>query len=60
MVIVTESRILAFALSLSQEYQNKPILLNTVIEQLGIFLLSSPFENNVPDHPLVSISNDGL
>lgn len=60
MVTVTESRILAFALSLSQEYQSKPLLLNTVIEQLGIFLLSSPFESNVPDHPLVSISSAGL
>lgn len=44
MVTVTESRILAFALSLSQEYQSKPILLNAIIEQLGTFRLSSPFE----------------
>lgn len=37
MVIITESRIFAFALSLSQEHQGKYNLLTIIIRKLGIF-----------------------
>lgn len=60
MITVTELRIFAFALSLSQEDQGKHILLSTVIQTPVTFLLRSPFGSNVPDYPLVSISSAEL